>query len=68
MSEYYQLPEYIEEWIDVAFRRIPKGWDIVAYPDRGAVQILDNMKRVKRTYGYHAIHEGFELPEEWDDE
>ena len=65
-NDYYALPDYVEDWIDVAFRRIPKGWDIVVIPEQGAVQVVDNLKRVQQTYGYHAISEGFDWPRDWE--
>jgi hypothetical protein len=57
MNDYYALPDYVEDWIDETFRHLPRGWDIVAYPNRGCLQ-----------YGYHAIHEGMAVPKEWTDE
>ena len=65
MSDYYQLPDYIEDWIDIAFRTLPKGWDIVVIPERACLQVLDLHKDVRYTYGYFAISEGFPLPE-WE--
>jgi hypothetical protein len=68
MNDYYALPDYVEDWIDETFRHLPRGWDIVAYPNRGCLQIVDKLKRVRNTYGYHAIHEGMAVPKEWTDE
>ena len=64
-SDYYALPDYVEDWIDIAFRRIPKGWDIIVIPEQGTVQVMDTLKKARYTYGYHAISEGFDWPEEW---
>ena len=68
MSGYWAMPDYVENWIDVAFRQLPKGWDLISYPTRGLIQVTDDLKRVRNTYSYQAIHDGVQLPKEWDDE